>query len=126
MPKLSPAEVEKVIVLVGRHPRLYPPGTVQALESNRAVLPPQPTKAFPQKAVANEKAEPSKRAFRTGPEGAQGPPERPKRTQPTHVSPGRRAALRAVKAGTAAGTRNETARRRLIVEDCMPGASPSA
>ena len=45
VPKLSPAELEKVIVLVGRSPRLYPPGTVQALESNRAVLPPQPTKA---------------------------------------------------------------------------------
>ena len=82
VPKLSPAELEKVIVLVGRNPRLYPPGTLQALESKRAVLPPQPTKAVPQKAVANEEAEPCTRAFRTGPEGAQSPPEPPE-THPT-------------------------------------------
>ena len=58
----EPLELEKVIVLVGRNPRLYPPGTLLALESKRAVLPPQPTKAVPQKAVANEKAEPSGRS----------------------------------------------------------------
>ena len=32
-PKLSPTELEQTIVLVGRNPLLYPPGTLQALES---------------------------------------------------------------------------------------------
>jgi hypothetical protein len=59
VPELSPAELEKVIVLVGRNPRLYPPGTLQALESNRPASPPQPAKTVPQNAVANEEAGPS-------------------------------------------------------------------
>jgi hypothetical protein len=67
--QLSATELEMVIVLVGRNPRLYPPGTLEALESKTAVLPPQPAKTVPQNAVANEEAEQSTRAFRTGPEG---------------------------------------------------------
>ena len=35
VPKLSPAELDKVLVLVGRNPRLYPPGTMEALERRR-------------------------------------------------------------------------------------------
>jgi hypothetical protein len=38
VPKLSPAELDKVLVLVGRNPRLYPPGTmVDTPGSPRAV-----------------------------------------------------------------------------------------
>ena len=42
VPKLSPAELEKVIVLVGRSPRLYPPGIVEALERRRRPAAPVP------------------------------------------------------------------------------------
>ena len=129
-PKLRLTELENVIVLVGRNPRLYPPGTLQALESKRAVLPPQPAKAVPRKAVAIDEAEPSTRAFRTGPEGAQSQPAEPStrafRTglEGAQSPPERRAqkaAQRAAKAGTASGTRDETARRRLIVDECRRG-----
>ena len=36
-PHLNARELEQTIVLVGRSPRLYPRGTVEALENNRAV-----------------------------------------------------------------------------------------
>ena len=36
-PHLNATELEQTIVLVGRSPRLYPRGTVEALENNRAV-----------------------------------------------------------------------------------------
>ena len=39
VPKLHPAELEQVIVLVGRNPRLYPPGTLEALKSKRNASP---------------------------------------------------------------------------------------
>ena len=42
VPKLSPAELEKVIVLVGRSPRLYPLGIVEALERRRRPAAPVP------------------------------------------------------------------------------------
>ena len=35
VPKLSAAELEQVIVLVGRSPRVYPPGTLDALKQRR-------------------------------------------------------------------------------------------
>jgi hypothetical protein len=37
------------------------------------------------------------------------------------MPPGQKAAQRAAKAGTASGTRDETARRRLIVDECRRG-----
>jgi hypothetical protein len=42
-PQLSAAELEKVIVLVGRSPRLYERGTLEALEERRSLLLPTPS-----------------------------------------------------------------------------------
>jgi hypothetical protein len=124
-PKLSPAELEKVLVLVGRNSRLYPPGTVQALESKRAVLPPQPAKAVPRKAVAIDEAEPSTRAFRTGPEGAQA--RRSARNAPNHLTCLRAARLRwRLACRTADRARSvESPRRCAMPEYRLPAFSQS-
>jgi hypothetical protein len=42
VPSLSAAELEQVIVLVGRSPRVYPPGTLDALKQRRALVSPEP------------------------------------------------------------------------------------
>jgi hypothetical protein len=42
VPKLSAAELEQVIKLVGRSPRVYPPGTLDALKHRRALVSPEP------------------------------------------------------------------------------------
>ena len=42
VPKLSVAELEQVIKLVGRSPRVYPPGTLDALKQRRALVSPEP------------------------------------------------------------------------------------
>ena len=55
-PQLSAAELEQTIVLVGRSPRLYARGTLEALENKRAT-PPPPETVRPN-AVAREKAAP--------------------------------------------------------------------
>jgi hypothetical protein len=75
-PKLRPVELEQTIVLVGRNPRLYPPGMLQALESKRAVLPPQAATKVSLNAVANEQAEWSRGSFRAAADAPQRPPER--------------------------------------------------
>jgi hypothetical protein len=56
-PQLNAVELEQVIVLVGRSPRLYAPGTLEALESKRAT-PPPPAEFVQPNAVAREKAAP--------------------------------------------------------------------
>ena len=40
VPELDPAELENVILLVGRSPRLYAPGTLEALEQRRNLAAP--------------------------------------------------------------------------------------
>jgi hypothetical protein len=42
VPSLSAAELEQVIALVGRSPRVYPPGTLDALKQRRALVSPEP------------------------------------------------------------------------------------
>ena len=42
VPKLSAAELEQVIKLVGRSPRVYPPGTLDALKQRKALVSPEP------------------------------------------------------------------------------------
>jgi hypothetical protein len=82
-PNLSPAELEKVIVLVGRNPRLYPPGIMDALEQRRGVLAPTPsvasTMAAKRDAGASGSAGHSSRRdklpFRIRPDARQSPPE---------------------------------------------------
>jgi hypothetical protein len=41
-PELSAVELEQVIKLVGRSPRVYPPGTFDALKQRRALVSPVP------------------------------------------------------------------------------------
>jgi hypothetical protein len=56
-PKLSARELEQTIVLVGRSPRLYARGTLEALES-RATPRPPPAEIVHPNAVPREKAAP--------------------------------------------------------------------
>ena len=44
--KLTPAELEQVIKIVGRSPSCYPPGAYAALKAKRNVSPP-PTESLP-------------------------------------------------------------------------------
>ena len=53
VPQLSPLELEKVIVLVGRSPRLYPRGILEALDRHKNSLAPAPiTQSVPPNAAA--------------------------------------------------------------------------
>jgi hypothetical protein len=54
-PQLSAVELEQTIVLVGRSPRLYAPGTLEALESKRATPRPPPAELVQPNAVARER-----------------------------------------------------------------------
>ena len=42
VPKLTAVELEQVIKLVGRSPRVYPPGTLDVLKQRRALVSPEP------------------------------------------------------------------------------------
>jgi hypothetical protein len=50
-PQLSAAELERTIVLVGRSPRLYARGTLEALENKRATPQPSPAEIVHPNAV---------------------------------------------------------------------------
>jgi hypothetical protein len=95
VPKLSAGELEQVIKLVGRSQSTYPPGTLDALKQHRTSISLQPPgDSGASDLVAKEPAGRTPNgAGQTGINGA--------------------------KSGTSTGTRNETARRRLIVEDLM-------
>jgi hypothetical protein len=57
VPKLSAAELEQVIKLVGRSPRVYPPGTLDVLKSKRDMPLPAPTaESLPPNVAAKEQA----------------------------------------------------------------------
>jgi hypothetical protein len=99
--ELSALELEQVIKLVGRSPRVYPPGTLDALKQRRALVLPEP----PRRSSESTRSEVAAEKRHAGTRGAD-PRGQPSRGQPA-------------KAGTAVGTRNETARRRVIVEDLM-------
>jgi hypothetical protein len=45
--RLSAAELEQVIKLVGRSPRLYPPGTLDALKQRKTLVSPPPSDSVP-------------------------------------------------------------------------------
>jgi hypothetical protein len=136
-PKLSAAELEKVIKLVGRSPGVYPPSTLDVLKQQRALVSPEP----PQQSSESTRSEVAAVKRHAGTRGADprgrsaDPRGQPSRDQPAEkrhavtrgADPrGRSADPRGqpsrdqpAKAGTSAGTRNETARRRVIVEDLM-------
>ena len=80
VPQLSPLELEKVIELVGRSPRLYPRGILEALDQHRSLtasaLTPQsvlPSAAAKEETKPSASAHPSRSDSRTGPDGRQSP-----------------------------------------------------
>lgn len=89
-PQLSAAELDQVITLVGRSPRLYPRGILEALDQHRSLTASAPiTQSVLPNASSKEEATPSARAAhpprsdaqpssRTGPDGGQSPTERAK------------------------------------------------
>jgi hypothetical protein len=109
-PQLSAAELEQTIVLVGRSPRLYARGTLEALENKRATPRPPPAEIVQPNAVAREKAAPPNHArlerreasaytgagkpwghdaqppFRTSPSAQRRPPEQIKRGEASGAS----------------------------------------
>jgi hypothetical protein len=85
VPQLSPLELEKVIELVGRSPRLYPRGILEALDQHKSSPASAPiAQSVPPNPSSKEEATPSARAAhpprsdaqpssRTGPDGRQSP-----------------------------------------------------
>ena len=134
VPSLSAAELEQVIVLVGRSPRVYPPGTLDALSSGelryrrsrhggraralavtwrrksstlgRGVGQPETRTPARPNAGADDR--------RSVIEGGS-----PQNTERRQTADNCQTGANGARAGTSAGTRNETARRRVIVEDLM-------
>jgi hypothetical protein len=89
--ELTTVDLEQVIKLVGRSPRVYPPGTLGALRQRRALVSPEPAQ---RSGESNRSKELALEKRHTGGCGAD-PRSQPSRGQPE-------------KAGTAVGTRNET------------------
>jgi hypothetical protein len=79
-PQLSAAELEQTIVLVGRSPRLYARGTLEALESKRATPPPA-AYAGAGKPWGHDAQPP----FRTSPGAQRRPPEQIERGEASGV-----------------------------------------
>ena len=111
VPELSAAELEQVITLVGRSPRLYAPGMLDALNQRRSLRAPAPPVASP---LPKAKASVTPHY----------PHQRDKGPSPGVKPAELKTGAKYEKTGTRSGTRNETARRRLTVEDLMrPGLS---
>jgi hypothetical protein len=136
--QLSAAELEQVITLVGRSPRLYASGTLGALKQRRSLPAPTPSVGSPKvtgtgPAARHSLAERAKRLGapspprdpRAAPRPAAPTREPPKRSNASpklngfRGPPGRESSGQAAKSGTLSGTAAETARRRLIVEDLV-------
>ena len=114
--KLRPDELGHVIRLVSRCPSCYPPGTLEALKLRSPAPSPEPVASISTDrppAWIKPDAEDMRRAkegrlARLRAHSSRTAPE------PEHV-------VTPVKTGTGPGTRAETARRRLVVEDLMKG-----
>jgi hypothetical protein len=82
-PQLSATELEHVIELVGRSPRLYPPGTLDALKTKRMTsLTPMAARLLPSATTKEQAAahpRPEHRRPLARPEARQGTAERPNR-----------------------------------------------
>jgi hypothetical protein len=76
-PKLSAAELEQVIKLVRRSPRVYPPGTLDALKQPRAFGSPEP----PRRSSESARSEVAAEKQHAGTRGAD-PQGQPSRGQP--------------------------------------------
>jgi hypothetical protein len=132
-PQLTARELEQTIVLVGRSPRLYAPGTLEALESKKATLHVNASVVARENAAPLNRALPERReaSIYAGagkpwghhaqppsgtPSAAQRrPPEQIKRGEASGAPAELKTAPRPAKSGTRPGT--ETGRRRLIVDD---------
>ena len=126
VPQLSPLELEKVIELVDRNPRLYPPGIVQALKQRRvltATTPPaERLQANPAAVLSHNAAELARQPDM---------PNKPDADQMRQAHERRLAMLgartpqsapepaTAEKPGTRPGTRVETIRRRYEVAQLL-------
>jgi hypothetical protein len=78
VPKLSAAEIEHVIKLLARSPRVYAPGTLDALKQRRALVSPEPPQQSGER-IRSKELPPEKR--HTGGRGAD-PRSQPSRGQP--------------------------------------------
>ena len=54
--KLGAVELEQVIKLVGRSPRIYPPGTLDTLKQRKALISPPPSDSVPSNISAKKQA----------------------------------------------------------------------
>jgi hypothetical protein len=122
--KLWPSELEQVIKLVGRSPNCYPPETLEALKSRRLPPPPAPVASTSTHSVVSNQP-----AARTKPSPEDMRRAHERRLAMLHVrrphsAPEPERGLTPLKTGTRPGTRAETARRRMVVEDLrMAGLS---
>ena len=126
-PELSVAELEQVIKLVGRSPSVYPPGTLDALKQRRtstSTQPPtdsrlgvlavnKPAGRTPSAKRPRDPLLPRGRSADGGHSSQSINGTRSPQAAVTKIGP------KDTKIGTPNGTRNETARRRLIVEGLM-------
>ena len=124
-PRLNAIELEQVITLVGRDRRAFTRATrCKLLRARGQYYRRRRPKSFSQNAAGNEQAKGSRGSFRAD----QPTPRRGLQERDRIPSEASRDASKAqnppqgpLKPGQPAGTRDETARRRLIVEDCMRG-----
>jgi hypothetical protein len=117
--KLTTAELEQVIKIVGRSPRGYPPGAYDALKGKRNLASPQPSTERLSRNGALESGQPAAHA-NSGTERSRRIHARrftASLVEAPQASNDRSAATTVEKPGTRPGTRAETARRRLVVAD---------
>jgi hypothetical protein len=119
--KLRPGELEQVIKLVGRCPSCYPPGTLDALKGRRHTRTPEPVASISISGVASsrpaERIKPDPEDLYRAKEGRLAR----LRAHASRTAPKPERVVTPAKTGTGPGTRAETARRRLVVEDLMKG-----
>jgi hypothetical protein len=125
-PQLSAPELEQVINLVDRNPRLYPPGTVQALKQRRDLTAPTPPAESLQPnaaaVVSHNAAEPACQPdIRNKPDADQMRQAHERRLAMLRARTPESAPepATAEKPGTRPGTRAETIRRRYEVAQLM-------
>jgi hypothetical protein len=126
VPQLRPLELEKVIELVGRSPRLYPRGILEALDQHRSLTASAPiTQSVPPNAaavVSHNAAEPTPQPdIRNKPDADQMRQAHERRLAMlrAHTPQSAPEPATAEKPGTRPGTRAETIRRRYEVAQLM-------
>ena len=120
--ELSAAELEQVIKLVGRSPRVYAPGTLDALKQRRALVSPEPPQRPSDGGHNNALAHKQHPGAATDPDQMRRAHEHRlamlrAHTPPSAPEPG--STTTREKPGTRPGTRTETVRRRFEVAQLM-------